>query len=55
MDNGVFKIRLNAIPENWKANKELINFISIELWVNKNNIKILSWLTDKNKLVKVDF
>ena len=55
MDNWVFKVRLKAIPEKWKANKELIDFLSNELGVNKNQIKILSWLSDKNKIVKVDF
>jgi uncharacterized protein YggU (UPF0235/DUF167 family) len=55
MSNWVYKIRLKAIPENWKANKELINFISYELWIKKSQIKLISWLTDKNKIVKIDF
>jgi len=55
MDNWVFKIRITATPENWKANKELINFICWELSVKKNQVNLISWLTDKNKLVRVDF
>ncbi len=55
MDNWIFKIKLHATPENWKANKALISFISNQLWINKNNIKILSWQTSRNKLVKIDF
>ena len=55
MDNWVFKIRLKTVPEKWKANKELINFISSCLWIKKASIEIVHWLTDKNKLVKIDF
>jgi len=52
--NGTLKLRLKSIPEKWKANIELINFISKELWINKNLIKIISWLSSQNKLVKID-
>ena len=55
MDDGTLKIRLRAIPEKWLANKELINFFSIELWVKEKNINIISWLVDKIKLIRVDF
>ncbi len=55
MDNWVLKIRLKSIPEKWKANKELISFLSEILWIKKSCIKIVSWLTDKNKVVKIDF
>lgn len=55
MDNDVLKFRLKAIPEKWKANNELVDFISKILWVKKSTVKVISWLTDKNKLVKIDF
>lgn len=55
MDNWVLKIRLKTVPEKWKANKALIDFISENLWVKKSSIEIVSWLTDKNKIVKIDF
>ena len=55
MADGVIKIRLKAIPEKWKANIELINFISKELKVSKSSVVVVSWLTCKNKLVKIDF
>lgn len=49
------KIRINSIPENWKANKELISFISKELKIKKNQVTIISWLISQNKVVKIDF
>jgi len=55
MDNWVYKIRLKAVPEKWKANIELIKFISKELKINKSQINILSWFTNKNKILKIDF
>ncbi len=49
------KIRINSIPENGKANKELICFIAKELKIKKTQIEISSGLTSQNKLVKIDF
>ena len=40
-----------SIPEKWKANIELINFISKNLWISKRSVEVVSWLTSKNKLV----
>ncbi len=55
MDNWVLKIKSRWIPENWKVNLEIIDFISKELKINKKNIKIISWETSRNKLIKIDF
>lgn len=55
MDNWVFKIRISSIPEKWKANKELIDYLSKSLSINKRNIEIISWITGQNKVVKIDF
>lgn len=49
----VLKLRLHAVPEKWKANKALIDFISNSLWIKKSSIEVISWLTSKNKLVKI--
>jgi len=49
------KIRVKWIPEKWIVNLELIKFISYNLWVDRKNIKIISWATDRNKLIRVDF
>lgn len=54
MSDWILKIRIKSIPEKWKANTELINFISKELKLRKNLITIISWLTSRNKLVKID-
>jgi len=36
------KIKLAAVPEKGKANKELINFISDKIGIPKKNIKIVA-------------
>ncbi len=54
MCDWILKIRIKSIPEKWKANIELINFIAKELKIRKNLITIISWLTSRNKLVKID-
>ncbi len=53
MEDNTYKIRLNAIPEKWKANKELICFLAKELEIWKEWIKIISWETDTIKLVRL--
>ncbi len=53
MDDETLKIRLKAVPENWKANEELIRFISSELWLPKASIEIISWATDTTKLIRI--
>ncbi len=55
MADWILKIRINSIPEKSKANKELISFISKTLEIKKINIKIISWLTSKNKTLRIDF
>jgi len=55
MWNWVLKIKAKWIPENWKVNFEIIDFISKDLKISKKNIKIISWETSRNKLIKIDF
>lgn len=55
MSDWTIKIRINSLPEKWKANNELINYLSWVFGVKKSNITITLWLTDKNKLVRIDF
>ncbi len=50
--DGTVKIRLKAVPEKWKANKELISFLAKELWIKKDDIEIIAWASDQLKLVK---
>lgn len=53
MDDQTIKLRVKAIPEKWKANEEIIRFISEELWIKKESIEIISWAADSVKLVRV--
>jgi len=53
LSDWTLKIRIKAIPENWKANKELISYLSKEFWVNKNNIEILGCKTEQVKRIKI--
>lgn len=53
LDNWTLKVRIRAIPEKWKANKELIKFLAKELWIKKNMIEIISWSNNKVKVVKI--
>lgn len=55
MDDWTIKIKLKAVPEKWKANKELIEFLSKELNVKKTNIMIISWAWNREKIIRIDF
>ena len=52
MDDGTYKIRITAIPENGKANATLIKFLKKELKVKE--IKIISGQKDRIKLIKIN-
>lgn len=49
--NNSLKIKLNAMPVNNEANKELIRFLADKLKLAKSNIKIVSGLKQKKKVV----
>jgi uncharacterized protein len=53
MDDETLKIRLKAVPEKWKANEELIRFLSKELGINKDSVEIISWASDSIKLIRI--
>ncbi len=42
MHDGMVKVRVSSQPEKGKANKELIDFISVKLRIPKKEIKIVS-------------
>ncbi len=50
--NGI-KVKLTSPPVDGKANKELIDLLSKELKVPKNDIQIISGQSSKNKVVKI--
>ena len=53
MDDGTWKIKVKAVPQKGKANKELIRFLSKELGVAKSDISITSGETSRLKRVRV--
>jgi len=53
LSDWTLKIRIKAVPENWKANKELISFLAKELWTKKQNIEILGCKTEQIKRIRI--
>jgi len=53
MSDGTLKIRIKRVPEKWKANVELISFLSEELKISKDNISIIYWNQDQYKMIKI--
>ncbi|MCD6109627.1 DUF167 domain-containing protein [bacterium] len=53
MDDNTIKIRIKAVPEKGKANKELVKFLSKELDLPKTSVQIISGKTDQIKLIKI--
>jgi uncharacterized protein len=49
----ILKIRINAVPEKGKANKELIKFISKKYNIEKSKINIISGMTSRIKIIEV--
>lgn len=54
LDDWTYKIRLKAIPEKWKANLELVSFLSKELQVNKDSIEIINWASETTKIIRIN-
>ena len=52
--NEVYKIKLNAKPIDWEANKSLVDFLSKYFNISKSNIKIIKWHTSRLKLVSLE-
>lgn len=53
MADQTLKIAIGASPEKGKANQELLSFLAREFSVSKNRVKIISGLTERTKLIKV--
>ena len=53
MDDESIKIDIAAVPENGKANIELIKYLAKEFGVPKGNIVIVTGATSRQKLVKI--
>lgn len=52
-DGAVLKIKLHALPEKGKANKELIEFLSKFFKIPKTSITLIRGETSRNKTLKV--
>ncbi len=52
-DGQTVKIDVAAVPEKNKANKEIIKFLAKEFKVPKSDIKLISGMTEKVKLIKI--
>ncbi|MFA5130932.1 MAG: DUF167 domain-containing protein [Patescibacteria group bacterium] len=53
MADGTIKIALAAQAEKGEANQELVNFVAKALGVRKYQVKIISGLSERAKLLKV--
>jgi uncharacterized protein (TIGR00251 family) len=51
--NGIWKIRIAAPPVEGKANRELIEYLSEVLDIQKNNIAIVRGETGRDKVVAI--
>lgn len=51
---GSYKVYVTVVPENNKANKEVIELLSKELGVKKHAIEIIKGLTARNKVVRIE-
>ncbi len=51
--DGSYKIDVAAVPEDNKANLELIRFLAGEFHVSKSNIEILSGQTNSKKIIRI--
>jgi uncharacterized protein (TIGR00251 family) len=50
----VLKIKLQAVPEDGKANKALCELLAKELGCPKRDVRIVSGEKSRNKLVEID-
>lgn len=51
--DGVFRVKINAVPEKGKANKELIAFLSEKLAVSKSSILIVKGQASRHKVLLI--
>jgi len=53
LENGELKIKINAVPEDGKANKELLRFLSKKVGISKTCFDLLAGETSRHKRVQV--
>ncbi len=54
LPDGTWKVKIAAVPEKGKANRELIEFLAQKLGVAKTRIHIVSGETSALKRIRVD-
>lgn len=52
--DGVLYVRVAALPDRGRANRELIDYLSLILGVGKTTLHLLKGHTSRNKIVAVD-
>lgn len=53
-ESGIYRLRTTEAPEHGKANEKVIELLAKELAVPKSKLTIVSGLTWKKKLVKIE-
>ncbi len=53
MEDGTVKIKVAAVPEDGKANKELCTFLARHYKVPQANVSVISGAASQRKLVRV--
>ena len=52
--DGVLYVKVTALPDRGKANKELIDYLSMMLDIKKSSLHLLKGHTSRNKVIAVD-
>ena len=53
LDDGSLKVKVAAVPEDGRANKELCDFLARHYGVGRNQVEVISGATSTRKLVRV--
>ena len=53
LEDGTFKVWLSSVPENGKANEELIALLSKHFGCKKNQVRIVLGETTRNKVIEI--
>ena len=52
--DGVLYVKVAALPDRGKANRELIDYLSRILDINKSSLRLLKGHTSRNKVIAID-
>ena len=52
-ENNELKVRLKAVPENGKANAELIKFIAVTLEISQTQVQLIAGMKSRHKRLKI--